>query len=254
MAQVEQVALWTGLMAGVVGIVLAVVAISFTWVVDRRSQQINTQMIQSLQKIESTVEGVSSDTASLIKVAWDRMLPGAAEPSAAPATDDESVRAIAAGVAAELRAELASEDGEGQQSPVQRLDETVRLLEQTMRAQLRNSTTATSSGQFARLYKALDQGPPASRELVRFLHRHGHLERQQYHFLRNTDLGDSLAYLRQQGILVALKGESKPVYWLSPTIQRQLIQAVLSLIDADPSAAELVESRLDQAGYFAAGG
>jgi len=63
----QTIALWVGLLSGIVGIVLSVVAIVFTVLVDRRSSQVTGQTIQSLQKIESAVERLSSDTRELIK-------------------------------------------------------------------------------------------------------------------------------------------------------------------------------------------
>ena len=75
MTDVEAVALWLGVIGAIISIVLAIVAMIFTFTVDRRSSDVNEQVIKSLQKIESTVEGVASDTRDLIKVAFDRMLP-----------------------------------------------------------------------------------------------------------------------------------------------------------------------------------
>ena len=56
MELVEAVAVWIGLLTGLVATVLAIVSIVFTYAVDKRSTGINTQMIQTLQKIESEVE------------------------------------------------------------------------------------------------------------------------------------------------------------------------------------------------------
>ncbi len=105
MSDVELIALWAGLLAGVISVVLAIVAMVFTFAVDRRSSAINEQMIKSLQKIESTVEGVAGDTTDLIKVAWERMLPGGNGAGGDEnGNEDEAIKAITAGVAAELRA------------------------------------------------------------------------------------------------------------------------------------------------------
>src|SRR3954464_15733564 len=80
MGEVERVALWVGLIASVAGIVLSIVAIWFAREVDTRSAAITKQTIQSLQKIESTVERQSKDTQELIKAAWDAMLGGMGQP------------------------------------------------------------------------------------------------------------------------------------------------------------------------------
>jgi hypothetical protein len=52
---VEAVALWVGLISSIVGVVLSVVAIAFAVLVNNRASDINDKMIQSLQKVELTV-------------------------------------------------------------------------------------------------------------------------------------------------------------------------------------------------------
>src|SRR5579864_4569961 len=74
MNQAESVAFWVGFIGSMVGIVLSIVAIVFSILVDRRSSRISDHTIQSLQKIESAVERLSSDTRELIKAGWDKML------------------------------------------------------------------------------------------------------------------------------------------------------------------------------------
>ncbi|HEV7685771.1 MAG TPA: hypothetical protein VGQ80_04325 [Acidimicrobiia bacterium] len=74
LSQLETVSLWAGLISTIVSIVLSIVAILFARDVDRRSMEINSQTIRSLEAIQSTVQRLSDDTGGLIKVAWERML------------------------------------------------------------------------------------------------------------------------------------------------------------------------------------
>lgn len=257
MSDVETVALWLGLFAGIVSTVLAVVAIAFTFVVDRRSSAINEQMIKSLQKIESTVEGVAGDTADLIKVAWDRMLPGSPTPSGADdSSDDESVRAIAAGVAAELKAELAPEANEAGQAAIQHLDEAVQRLERTMRAQLRSggSQSSSRSDRFEVLQARLQNVSVEARELARQLALSKHLTRDQYRKLLEGPLARPLRELRQDAILVPLQGRDPdgteiPVYFFAPGNYR-LVQPVISFLEPTPrDVRERVRGVLESTGY-----
>ncbi len=50
MSEVETVATWAGLITGIAGIVLAIVTIWFASNTEKRAQQVNDQMIKSLQK------------------------------------------------------------------------------------------------------------------------------------------------------------------------------------------------------------
>ena|SRR5436190_17397695 len=104
MNNVEQVALWVGLISGIVSIVMSVVAIAFAVMVDRSSRAVTAQTIKSLQKIESDVERLSSDTRELIKAGWDRMLGSV---SLAYPPESTAPSQLASGIAAELKSELA---------------------------------------------------------------------------------------------------------------------------------------------------
>ena len=95
---VEAVALWVGLLAGLASVVLAVVAIWFAFWVNDRATEVNDQTIRSLQKIEAQVERAADDTTNLIKGAWDKML-GQVPPQ--DTTSSGSMQEVAAGLAAD---------------------------------------------------------------------------------------------------------------------------------------------------------
>ncbi|MCW2753749.1 MAG: hypothetical protein JWQ32_1160 [Marmoricola sp.] len=261
MSNLELVGLWVGLIGGVVSIVLALVAMAFTFAVDRRSTSINEQVIKSLQKIESTVEGVAADTTNLIKVAWERMLPGVDGTSpgslAQDAADDQSVQAIAAGVAAELRAELAPSGTPNDAEAIRRLDSAVRRMERTMRAQLSSSAPepVRPSSRVDRLQHDLASLSPEALELVRQMASVGkHLTREQYLNLRTGPLDQALRQLRGRGIIGPLKGlteqdEEIPVYFFSPTVYRY-VRPLLSIQDPpSPAVREGVGGLLAAVGY-----
>jgi hypothetical protein len=260
LSDVETVALWLGLVSGVISIVLAIVAMTFTFAVDRRSSKINEQMIGSLQKIESTVEGVADDTTGLIKVAWERMLPGgSADPSPVAAdrdNDEESIRAIAAGVAAELKSELVPQSGLTETQAVDRIDKALRRLERSVEAQLSSGVSETSSRlqRLSRVEQTLEKLNPEARELLGQLSRGGPLTRTQYMQLRMGPLGPAMAELRHYALIAPLREVSaeenaEPVYFMSPSINR-LVRPILSLLDPVPRLTrEHVASGLRAVGY-----
>ena len=51
MTELERVALWVGLFAGVVSIVMSFVAIAFAILVDRSARAVSSQTIKSLQRL-----------------------------------------------------------------------------------------------------------------------------------------------------------------------------------------------------------
>lgn len=259
---VETVALWAGLFSGVASIVLAIVAIVFTFAVDRRSSAINEQMIKSLQKIESTVESVASDTTGLIKVAWERLLPGGDVSEPTPVTtgeEDDSVRAIINGVTSELRADLAS-GGTVDQATMDRLDEAVRRLEASMGAQLAASEVSNRpTSRVESLQSRLSKLPPSALALVHELARSRHLTREEYGRLReDSPLRRQLVELRNLALLVPLsgvdsEGQDIPVYWFDPR-DSEFIQPILSLLAPPPrSARARVRAALQAVGYPVAG-
>src|SRR5258706_16016557 len=98
MTDVEKIALWVGLFASIVSIVLSFVAIAFAILVDRGARAVSGQTIKSLQKIESDVQRQSDDTRELIKAGWDKMLIGV-DKELQPKPFDTSPKDLAAGIA-----------------------------------------------------------------------------------------------------------------------------------------------------------
>lgn len=258
----EDVALWIGLLGGLISIVLAIVAMVFTFAVDRRSTSVNEQVIQSLQKIESTVEGVAGDTRDLIKVAFDRMLPrgeGAVDDGDAVlrAQDDEAVRAIAAGVAAELRADLGpSGPDQPDRLAVERLDSAVDRIERTLQAQLSTSTSGRTTAERldALMRRVADLSPPA-REVMRVMIEVGrHLTRQQFMELRQTPTGEAVQELRRASVIGPLRsraeGTDEPVYYFAPSTS-EYVPAVVALQSAATQAvSKTVRDDLRRVGYL----
>lgn len=254
MNQVETIGLWIGLLSSVVGIVLAIVALWFTFAVDRRGQQVNTQMVKSLQKIESTVERSSGDTVDLIKVAWERLL-GNVNTGPVVGADEEAIRAIAAGIAAELSADVEEISSQGDDDTDQpsgdaskaipdlereaaRSREEVRKLERRLEQVLRSQRM---SGQSSRdrlngLFEMLERASPVSRAVVAELVTGGHLTLDQYRQLSTASpIRGDFRSLRETGLLVPLRGatetgEEEPVYWFPPTFSKN-VGPVLQLVE-----------------------
>jgi hypothetical protein len=233
MSQLADVATWVALITGAVGITLSIVAIWFTFRVESSSRRVSETMIKSLQKIESSVERSSADTQGLIKVGWDRMLGSAglvsetaSTDSTAQTSDESNIKQIAAGLAEELKSELAPSNG----TPAESIDEDriVQRVSEAIQAQLRvgrRTTTIRSSDRVGEWVKLLSRLSPTSYELVRFLGDFGHMNRNQYSALNrySNALHEAIAELRRGGILVPLSGEKegefgeeRPVYWFPP--------------------------------------
>lgn len=105
MTDVEKMVLWVGLISSIVSIVLSLVATTFAVLVNHRSEKVSDQTIRSLQKIESTTERVSQDTAGLIKGAWDKLLGNFGTPHE-NIHQDSSSEQVSSGLAIEAKEEL----------------------------------------------------------------------------------------------------------------------------------------------------
>jgi hypothetical protein len=265
MDQVTTVATWAGLLVGIVSITLAVVAIVTARWVDIRAREINDQVIQSLGKIETQVGGTSEEIKNLIKVAWERMLPSnSSDPVATLASDEEAIRAITAGVAAELRANLTPpieaildkeplEQSQVEQVITERVNASASTFEQTLLSQLRVQPPSVASNTFDRVYKTMEQAPPQYRELARALAHRGALTRPQYLALQKSPLFDFLLQLRHEGYLVplvedAIGGNDIVIYGLLPIAERHIL-AVMTVIEPDGAAAAFVNHFLVGVGY-----
>ena len=154
--------------SSIAGIVLSIVAIVFSILVDRRSSKVSDQTIQSLQKIESTVEHLSSDTRELIKAGWDKML-GSVDRAPSNAAE-VSAKQIAEGIVAELRSELAglkAEKAAVLQRPLT-IERALSSVETSLEAQLKNQrrTTGRPSEALNRMVAAVTELSPTAREIA----------------------------------------------------------------------------------------
>ena len=248
-------ALWVGLFSGVVSIVLSLVAITVAILIERNSRAVTAQTIKSLQKIESDVERLSGDTRELIKAGWDRMLGSVSAPPPAEGTSSE----LAAGIAAELKAEFAPlirATDQGERELLQRrLAEAVETLQ--------SSLSSVSSEQLgaARLSAAVDRLLPRVESLsaeglallLGILSRRRHMEPDQYRQLRDGPLDSAVREVRRAGLLAPYRAAGRsdndpPVYFL--TDHARLLPAVSSLVPSPGHAAqELVKDELQRVGY-----
>lgn len=254
MTQVETVALWAGLLASVVGIVLSVVAMVFTWVVNKRSDQVSDHTIQSLQKIESTVGVLSENTNSLIKGAWEKMLGsvGGDDPTPAPPTKE-----LASGIAAEIRAELTSSTGAALQLNQERfasLEQSLARLERSLRPP--RAVRSRPDGQvdlFDTLVPALRALSPVARYLL-YAIRARHLTLPQYRSLgEHPALSIAINELRDSGLLVPYADHDRanhdPVYYLGKDLFK-VIEPAMSLVPpVPPEVRSVVDEALRSVAY-----
>ena len=259
MNQTETVAFWFSFVGSVVGIVLAIIAIAFSILVDRRSSRISEHTIQSLQKIESVVERLSSDTRELIKAAWDKML-GGVDKAQGSESSDSSAKQIAAGIAAELRSELAAlssekgTQGQGSQQKLDQLEGYLKELEASLMAQLRKATeSARPSARFEEVTVLIRDLSARTFALLKAISS-AHLTQPEYRQLSAGPLGDSILELRKSGLLVPVVHETGhggvPCYYMPASIAR-IARAVLdTLPDPLPSLQRDVAEELEAVGYL----
>lgn len=248
MSQVETIALWTGLIAGIASIVLSIVAIAFAFVVNTRSTDVSDQTIRSLQKIESQVERQSEDTNGLIKAAWDKMIGGTSGGFEVPRDEDAADRLVS-GLSAEVR-EAVSDDGNAEL--VERLDRALERLEQSLSAQIgrpaRSARPATALDDTVARLRSLAGSSVALLDEI----SSAHLSRQQYIGLEQDGyLGSSINQLREAGLLVPLTGADEPlVYWFPPGTELVMRTALTFLRDDIPDAVfEAVRAELSRVEY-----
>ena len=150
--------------------------------VDRSSRAVTAQTIKSLQKIESDVERLSSDTRELIKAGWDRMLGSV---SLAYPPESTAPSQLASGIAAELKSELApliqSADKTKQTALERRLADVIETLESSLtRLPDADSQMARRSVVVDGVRSRLDSLSPEALALAGRIISHRHLEPQQY--------------------------------------------------------------------------
>ncbi|MFI7590412.1 hypothetical protein [Micromonospora sp. NPDC049359] len=265
MSEVEAVGTWVGLITGVFGVALSIVTIWFALTTDRRSKEVSDQTIRSLQKIESAVERSSSDTQSLIKVAWDRLLEGpsrfvshSAEPRSTQALETAN-----SGLSAEIQAELedlkkATNDG-GAAEQIAQLTASIEALHLQLSKREEEdrrtpSSRTTPNEQIDYLLSTLAQLDPRGLELFRIIaNTSRHLTREQYVALadKKSDIAFAIFDLRESRLLVPLKGaKDEPVYYLHPNISRVARTALKLTSERHPEIAETLWSSLRAVGYM----
>lgn len=244
MDQVEQVALWTGLFASIVGIVLAAVSMTFTWLVNKRTDDLTETTVQALERIESTVQEVSDGSNQLIRKAWDRMLDGGFRPEPAARVTEEDREVMLGGVTEEVLSERAAA-GEDVTLNEGDIDELIR----------RWATVPTEKLTLDELILKMNSLSGLSRSLLAALVGAKHLTNDEYKALLNSSIAQAVHELRGAGLLVPLKGYSagpgRPpiVYWL-PSSNVDTIKAASLLSDpCSDKDTTAVASALVEIGY-----
>lgn len=236
--------------------------------VDGRSREVTEQTIKSLQKIETSVERLSSDTQGLIKAGWDRMLGSAIGDGTHRLVSDDTndIKAIASGITAELRSDLlANAEGRSEKpepgakggSPdvatiEAALDELQSTLE-SMRSVVAPSPSRVSS--VDRWVDVLGSLDPVSFEIAKALSLFGaHLERPQYASLSsNPNTQHAVEKLRTVGLLVPLspgRERAAPVYWFPPGVSKDVRVAIILMDREDSDAHGVATEALVQARYL----
>lgn len=269
------VASWIGLITGIVGIVLACVAIVYAYVTNRRADQVNDATIRALAHIESDIDKLSSDVRSLIQDAWAKFVttPGGLEAGAAgngTEADGESEpdggTALDPALTEELKAEIAEAVGQKVSADLQqRLDQTVDDFQRRTqeRADLfgrggrlsRREPRRDSAQSFAVTLEAVRALSTQAQELLRALAGNRPLTRSEYRALAQGDLGAAFHELRARGLMgpVTPAGghapDGAPMYGLPPG-RVDAIQAAARVAVPNPTVGAEVARLLKAAGYL----
>jgi hypothetical protein len=259
MTDVEKIALWFGLVSSIVSIVLSIVAILFARIVDKSARDVSDQTIKSLQKIESDVARLSSDTTGLIKAGWDRMLGSV---GTFPVGDANiSAKEIASGLLAELRANTEEQVGQNEDTDLQHgqnLTDLFKYLERSLEAQIRTqSRSERPSEALDHVVSLLNSLPLEARALARLIADRGsHLSFNQFQsLLKDSWLSEAVSELRDKGLLIPLsgvdpsKGKPIPVYYFPPTLSHALRAALLLLPDTPEDVETRILAELKRIGY-----
>jgi hypothetical protein len=257
MIDMQTVAFWMSFIGSIVGIVLSIVAIVFSILVDRRSSKVSDHTIQSLQKIESTIERVSSDTRELIKAGWDKML-GNVDRVSPPISSESSAKELAAGIAAELRSELVGLKSNKAQSekpdmPVEQLEKYVKDLETRVTDILRAQTLERRpSAKFSDVLEKINTLPPTALTLLRAI-RNVHLTRKEYSRLSAGRFGPALNELRRAGLIVPVAHKSprgiEPCYYFPSGIGAIARALFDDMSEPPPELQQEIERELKSIGY-----
>jgi len=249
MDEVERVALWIGLLGSVVSTSLAVVALAFTYVVNKRSDNVSDQTIRSLERIQGSVQRVSDDTTNLIKAGWDKMLAGLAVPSPQDA-ELEPAQEVAAGLRAEISETLRPTDG-AQMDMKDLVDELANNAEDAVKA---GALEASDSARAVdRVLSLLDQVSPAARELAKVLaFGPRHLKRTEYQLLMHDPrTSQAVREMRSLGFLtprVHRYGDGHELVYYFPSRLNRAVRAAFMLRTHEPEQPDILEA-LAAAGY-----
>lgn len=261
-SQVQNVATWAGLIIGISGVVLALVAIYFTIEVDRRSARTAAETIKTLERISEAVRSQSHDTRDLIKFGWERMFANVSTPSVGTSTSDQGVREVAAGLAAEIRADLGIDDQDEAGEPASMdarlaaLNESLDQLQSTLETQLR--APRWEPGEEVQFWVEMvselsDEAQAVARVIASV---HSHITRDQMRRLQRDNglVGEALTELRSDGFLVPLEGRDRErrktvVYFFPPDMMRAIRAALLMTPELDPVFEEDIMSTFQSVGY-----
>jgi len=253
MSQVDQVALWAGLISSIVGIVLSVVAIVASIFTSIRSENVSNQTIKSLQKIESEVERISQETTGLIKAGWERML-GMTAGAAPLTTTPSSAKEIAEGLTKEIRAALQDANNSGADQ-LPKIESSLREIRNTIAAQMSTGVTSAQRNGHISIDQRIGRLPDVARELA-YRIKPLHLTRTQYKALRDDKhVGSSVQRLRKAGILVPLSGhredgsETSPVIWFPPDASDDIRAALILSRPESAETREIVDAHLKAIKY-----
>lgn len=253
---VNDVATWTGLILGVASTVLAIVTIVFSISSTRRSEEVATQTITSLQKIETTVERLSMDTNGLIKAAWDKMLDSDASANVSIDTTKEQlvagVESYLDSILSEINSIKKSQGGESNEGSAEELRKNIENLESKLESKIASWEPRKQNAADSLIRRFNNISPPAL-ELLKLLHLGGvHLTEENYSILLDGPLAGAVRELEENELLVNLRSrDGERVHWLSPSILGRQLDVALRLSSTQiPGLRKRVSRYLRSSGYL----
>ena len=167
MSSLEHVALWLGLIVGVISVTLAIVSIVFTFHVDRRSNEISTRTLQSLEEIKNTGKETAAQVTNLVRSVVDRLFGIVEKPPVIQ--EATSIQQVSSGLAAEVQANIEKELGVDRIPELERVVDDLKISVERL---LRDfSFGEDEDAAFEHVTAQLKACSPEAQELVRQLHQ-----------------------------------------------------------------------------------
>ncbi len=246
-SEIDHVALWVGLISSIFGIALSIWALVFSIIVNNRASDVSDKTIQSLQKIESAVERLSSDTNNLIKAAWEKLLTRNDHIGDLKSINEQ--QELVSGATSELKNELKISESD------------FNRIENTLKSIINSQAINAPQVDVIDILKIISSMRKETIALLIILLNNVHLTGEEYKELSNTSnqLSMAIKELREKGFIAPLEGyrldgekndqKTQVVYWFPIDIYKKIKSAAGLLPSVSGNTFNHVKSQLEDVGY-----